>query len=182
MEDPYSHPYLCEPAMTALGAIGGSESEALLKAAVRNPDERMREYAAKALCRMGSREGVNLILRSDGDLFPLNALRAPQAWNRLARMTVTGDLVGTTQDKVERLASEAGMKLEWLREGKAARGDWSLRVPNQGARLSVLRALEKSLSWHAAVLEEDRIRVLAAEEGLAFWRAWWEREEARQRK
>jgi hypothetical protein len=132
--------------------------------------------AAEALARLGSREGVPVLLER-GPLGPLNALREAAVWRRLLEKPAPAGRFGTRREALEALAGEAGLAVEL---GKPVPEDveaWLDRKP-EGAGGTALAALEALFQGAPAefVLESDRIRVFSVRRALLFWRIWWDKE------
>src|SRR5258707_15065109 len=47
-------------------------------------DDELRTQAAGWLCHAGRREGAEVLLKAQSRLIPLNALRRPEVWKKLA--------------------------------------------------------------------------------------------------
>ena len=139
-----------------------------------DPVSYVRFVAAQALCRLGRREGVPLILESARSnpesrwfLVILNQVRRPGVWEKVRK--AEGDL--------KTLAEKAGLRIEesfrfefrpdafWI--SKAS------RLPEEDLRRFFIRVVPRS---REIVLEDDRLRVLYRDEALKFWSAWWAEE------
>ena len=137
--------------------------------------------AASWLCRSGRAEGVKALLDQGEGYTALNALRKPVAWKRLESKTIEGDLEGTRIELADRLAREAGMRIEWRREDGSVDVSWALeraRLRSDRGRMSVAGALEQlvrlSKSEFDAILEDDVIRIVPESEAGTFWEKWSE--------
>ena len=142
---------------------------------------------AAALCRLGSREGARIVLRSaewgDGSaLFTLNALRKPELWSRLAAARCPTIRAKRKGEVWAEMAAPLGLRVELPR---LAWWGWNERVTDsdtvcdssyaagleaEGSILAVLSRLAGEL--YSFILEDDRLRVVRNEEALAFWRGW----------
>jgi HEAT repeat protein len=159
-------------AARAIGELGGRDSETDLAALLKDDAPAVRTAAARSLCALGSRKGVPLLLQDARHVHALNALRRPAEWNALRDATMGRDtLHPPLGDLLERIAQAAGLALE----GKALLPS---RVLSRRTRVSALGVFEWNVDgeW-SFVLEEKRLRVLSAEEALAFWKSWWAEEE-----
>ncbi|MHC4605820.1 MAG: hypothetical protein ACYTAF_02660, partial [Planctomycetota bacterium] len=147
--------------------------------------EGIRRRAAAVLCRLGSGDGVAALLAKDrlrvwpvcGQLNTLNALRRQELWMELEEKTLKGELRGSLDELLKKIAEQAGMKLDagWSQPGPLT-SSWK---PRRDIRLlrggtSLLEAIEQALdqSGHGFLLERGRIRVLSREPLVEFWRKW----------
>jgi hypothetical protein len=119
---------------------------------------------------------VEPLLDAGRPLFSLNRLRRPEAFDRLEQRTIALRLYGTYEELHRRLAREAGLALEGPPADSPARQAWSnvhQTFEKWGAPPSLVQSFDllEDDRW-CVVLEEDRLRILPLDEGLAFWRAW----------
>jgi hypothetical protein len=132
--------------------------------------------AADALCRLGDRAGVAVMLSEGWNLSLLNALRNPEAWSRLKSRRITEPWEAPHRDLLDRLSREAGLPVEcaapandeekaWMKEVEKI---WSGKACRNLA--DVLDFLEHDP--YQAILESDRIRIVPRAEALKFWKAW----------
>ena len=213
-------------AVEALGRLKGREAEPRLIELLEDPDRDVRHaaalalaalesreaqpkliemladedpYAAAALCLLGRREGIPVILSAAEDLirlrgdfldldrrwsqgptflFALNALRAPEARARLAGKALGGPVDTTYFEIARRVAGEAGMAFEG--EGPADEPrKLNVRLCRRGdlwtllfsAAIGVERSLSDS-SEREVILDEGKIRFVDFEDALRFWQAW----------
>jgi HEAT repeat protein len=189
LEDPADS--VCGRAAQALAQRNARDLVPRIRKLLLRAGSNCRKEAGSALCRLGSREGVSVLLDSfepgnRPELLPLNALRRPEAWSKLGGHKPGETLVGSGPEILARIAREAGLALEFTppRFPKVTyllyrqREPFRHRIWHQDGRLSLLDALEEVLAWTGcdAVLENDRLRVLPAPEALEFWKSWWEEE------
>ncbi|HVE41925.1 MAG TPA: HEAT repeat domain-containing protein [Planctomycetota bacterium] len=163
-------------AVTALADLGVTDSVDDLRALLN--DEQVRPAAARALLRLGSRDGVPALLEAaeKGDVFSLvylNALRRPEVWSGLQTKMLRRDLRGKPKDAAAAWAREAGMALD------AIRGDERLTLRSYRGRTSLWHALWElsTREDNGLVFETDRIRNLPHKEALKFWKDWWASEQ-----
>jgi HEAT repeat protein len=153
-----------------------------LQSALKDENQGVRVVAACGLARMGRPDGVELMLlvhRKEPwscGLTPLNRLRAPEVWKRLADEKLKRDVQGTYAEEWNLLAQEAGLKLEISEEIEYASRP-SPVISSRGGKKSLLYALLESSP--TVVLEEGRIRILDHERLHLFWKQWWEGEKSR---
>ncbi|HVR84314.1 MAG TPA: HEAT repeat domain-containing protein, partial [Planctomycetota bacterium] len=72
-----------------------------------------RSTAAGWFCRAGRREGAEALLQTESKLIPINALRRPGTWKKLADLRYSQDLEGTVYELLERVAKDAGLLYQW---------------------------------------------------------------------
>lgn len=162
----------------ALSVLGAAEAIPPLRVLLSDRLLYVREGAAQALCRLGIRDGVPLLLdpRPWGVPFlELNALRRPDLWKTIAAARLDGILRGRVRDLLAELAVKLGLKLEiepgleerWLCE----RRDVRLRG------VSPVDALRELMAGGSGpVLEPGVLRVLSRKETVRHWRRWWAEE------
>jgi len=154
-----------------------------------------RLSVAADLARLGSHEGVPIILRSaewgDGSgLWALNALRQPTLWSRLREARFTGTRAWRKSDLWAELGTTLRTRCEAPRQMLWGWSSWirgtdsvcdlsyASRLEELGTSVEVIRSLCGSL--YSFILEDDQIRVISNDEALAFWRVW-QREETKKR-
>lgn len=168
-----------QQAAWSLGELGAREAAADLLPLLEDPVPAVRKDAARALVRLGRREGVPLVLATEapGRLSGLNALRSPRTWARLAEGRFEGRIAGAPGALLKRLAKAAGLTLEAPDDPRFA--DWAGRdlARPEGAhrRFSPAATLDRvtDLSDTEYVVEPGRLRLLPRGEALALWEAWW---------
>lgn len=146
----------------------------------------IRVAAAKWLCSQGRSEGVNTILDEDwnpGEL-ALDGVRKPELWKRLAQPWARGPYRGTCAGLFEQIARDTGLALE-----KPAASDLTERLsrpvtlsrppglfdfPRHLDTFTLRDALDDALSTVGlrALLEDDRLRLVSADEASRFWKRW----------
>lgn len=159
--------WIPEMAIKALQALGATEAVPELVPALAAPEERTRLAAAAALCEFGSRKGIDVILEEEDRLDALNALRNPAALKRLRASRLPDGLSGgTSKELVEALAASAGLKVEWS-PNHVADNTWI--AIRRKASPEVQNLLGRT-GW--MILDDDRIRVMAPDEAVRFWKSW----------
>lgn len=136
----------------------------------------VRHEAAKALVRMGDDGALEAVfsLGPLADLSVLNRLRRPEAWARLwsARMAHAGP---AGRREWPALLAAAGLTLEApeaLRAG-AAFDVLEDSLWGRGGREMACRATAAAEAGvHDILLEDDRVRIIDAQEARRFWDAW----------
>lgn len=169
-------------AVEILAEIGSRDTVPALVQRLRDPSMPVRLEAAMALCCLGSREGVPLLLEERANLIYLNALRDASSWKRVraARSTVGRGRTspGDLKDDVTRWASDRGLALRWE---SGSEGDLYLWKFTYGlGSTSWLHSPDSSgpLSYwmgdgrFAAIVEPDVIRVVPYDEAWIFWKNW----------
>lgn len=171
-------------ATNSLQKLRAPEAQAQVSKLLMDPNVHIQISAAEWLCRMGSREGVPILLGhwdQNRRLMGLNALRQPEAFRRLDGKKLSGDLEGTGKEVVEHLAKEAGLALEWPASFSSKEKLWMAKPqqnPPHVGRMSLAETLETVLYGTCeAVLEPDRIRLLTRDQAFEFWETWWTQEE-----
>ncbi len=164
-------------AARALAVLGASESIPALQALLTSPQGTpyVRQSAARALSRLGAKDGVSLLLQSPawGNSFlELNALRRPDVWRALEKTRLEGTLRGPVRELILDLASKLKFRLEmppdleepWLHERRTVR--------LQG--LPALEALSDVFEGGPGpILEPGVLRIVPRKEAVRFWRRWW---------
>ncbi len=155
-------------AAEALGRMGGHTEK--LRGLVGHPYIPLRRAAAEALCRQGLREGAAEAMRHASGLTPLNALRRPGVWKRLAASALQVPLEGTRKEVLSEIARRAGLAF-------APTDDPSMDVRLRVRARTLLDALEEAVdpAIHVVVLEDDRLTL----DGGDLWREWWREERKR---
>lgn len=168
---------------SALMALCLLESKASIPAMERllgDPEVDVRLDAARYLAGLGSRAGLSLLFERSRMPSELNALRRPEAWERLRKIRAGGNLSGTTSEVLKRIGTLASRPLV-LPSGEEAfakawleKGSW---VPDYGHSMTLIDVLQMVANGpYEFVLETDAIRILPRKEARALWRAWWEAE------
>jgi HEAT repeat protein len=143
-----------------------------------------RDLAAGFLCEAGSREAVGLLLEQPASSpLSLNALRNPEAWERLSRRKKEGTRYASRRDLAAELARDAGMEFVDLPVSANDYKAWingHQEVGNPYRPASLLDWLEplEELGW-GFVLEGTTLRVLPRDEAAKLWRDWWSAEKSR---
>jgi HEAT repeat protein len=175
-------------AALALGKFDSKETAPELQKLLKDEDADVRSSAASSLCRFGLTEGVPVFLECGGKirtreigyvgLGNLNAVRLPEVWAHLGKVSLSRDLEGTVHEVAEWLGREAGLQVVFpAKEMMGAK--FEIRRPG-GQLMSVLEGLERFITTYdnkfEVILEPDRIRILPRGEALTFWLAWWREE------
>jgi HEAT repeat protein len=100
-------------AVQGLEQLGAKEALDDLISLLPGREEDFRSRAGAWLCHAGRREGAEALLNTEAKLTPLNALRRPGAWKKLAALRYTRDLDGNVYEILERVAADAGVLLQW---------------------------------------------------------------------
>jgi HEAT repeat protein len=175
----------------ALAVMGGERAIPHVVKLLGHENEDVRLSSAQALCRLGRRDGVPLLLReaeNEGrglSLAVLNALRRPEIWKHLRDRPCPrgwGVTEAVPPDLWELLEEITGMKVSTTE---------ILRPPNSpgtGATFTLQEPLEfepepgtalRALVWgdgesdREFILEEGTIRILSRAKALEFWKGWW---------
>ena len=183
-------------AVLSLGKLSVPDFSDQMRELLEDEERNVHLAAARALCRLGLTEGVPLLLQETGGftpLFDLNVLRRPNLWQRLHKVRLSADIVGTRRENLQSLAKVARVTValpsslsrrdeEWMQEIR--------RLWNCSGRISVLSALENIFSHglmdtsdphFQLILESDRIRIVPREKAVRFWKAWWEAEQKKRK-
>ena len=168
-----------------------------------NASADVRFEAAINLCELGDRRGVpELMKQAESRSWPysaLNAARNPVAWKTLGSVKTIGVNSGVRRLMIERFGSIAGLPIRWEGLDTFDRKAWSNEsIENRYTRdydtgrekwerlLDSMRdgvcgrARRSDTKW-SYILESDSIRVLPAADALAFWKKWWEEEQAKKK-
>jgi HEAT repeat protein len=157
-------------ALRALGQLKATGTASEMAKLLVDPEAYVRHEAAMNLCRMGSWEGVPVILGEEYDLNGLNALRQPELWQRLEALGVETPIEGTSREILERLAKMAGLRLDC--PSHPTLDQWWMRISWEF--ITFVGAVNDAAgSGFRIVVEPDRIRVLPRDHALEFWRSWF---------
>jgi HEAT repeat protein len=141
-----------------------------------------RLAAAGGLARMGSSQGVAILLRHDAaerqtELFSLNALRAPALWTRMRNTLFPRTTCRRRRELWQEMARVLGVGLELPAAAEFASPALLSRrdVREHENCSSLLDFFENDLAYSSfeVILEPDRIRVLPSREAIAVWQTWW---------
>ncbi len=159
-------PKVAGAAAEALAAIEDAESLPVFRALLSHTCAKLRESAARALCRFGESDGARVLIEERVlRRFILNRVAQPAQWKRLAELALPGDLgEGSLPELLARLAERLGIPIEVRLGENEASQIWTKTG-------SVLEALE-SLGADV-LLDGDGLRVLGPEAGMDAWRRWW---------
>lgn len=171
---------LREFSAAAIAALEPREAADLLLPLLQDPQPFVRYAAASSLCSLGKREGTATLLEDRRPLSSLNALRAPELWDRLRRERFTMDPRATREEAISQIGRDLGLQVEWgttsvkwrssfVLDGTSA--DEPVRTRLDALRLSC-HQLRHFSNVPEFVLEPDRLCILSATEGAEFWRAW----------
>jgi HEAT repeat protein len=100
-------------AIQGLESLGAREALDDLGPLLASSNDEVRSKAAAWFCRAGRREGAAILLKGEARLFPINALRRPEAWKKLSALRYSQDLEGNVYEIIERVAKDAGLPLQW---------------------------------------------------------------------
>src|SRR6185436_5567060 len=112
-----------------LGRLGARESVPCVAKFLQGTWSELRRTTARTLLDLGCRDGAPPLLEDGGCLFALNVLRRPDLLARLRARPITGTLSGCLREDLERLAAQAGLRLQTSAPPLALDYDWSQR-PN----------------------------------------------------
>jgi hypothetical protein len=168
----------------ALGSLNARGSVPEILQLFKEVDPHTRQFIAGVLCRLGSSEGVDFLLRKADtsrylQLSPLNALREPEMWKRLNDNRVSDEKEGTNRELIAWIAREAGISVEFpatIPPNESARLEARGKIWNWGGQASLLASLETlagpgNPDWDF-ILERDRLRILTQGKAAEFWQAW----------
>ncbi len=171
-------------AADALGKMMSIRSVDFVASLLDDPAPRVRGRAALALARLGdARAGPTLAAVLEGRapdlwvepahaLLLLNALRRPEAWQRLRgtrRDEIWADVSALTVLETAAKAAGLTLRMDALPEDRARSTRWTLLLPGTHADL-----LEQMRYWGdgAVVVEDHELRVLTPQDAAAFWSHW----------
>jgi HEAT repeat protein len=151
-----------------------------LRSTLSDPDDFMRETAAKLLVQAGERDGVPVLLESKKNLIVLNAVRAPALWERFATTRLDEPFYGSAKEVLEHVARKLGLAFEAPKTDAANVGRWTNVYHRVGSRFKP-RPMAEELEYFPwfVVLEPDRLRAIPPDQAPAFWSAWWETEKSK---
>jgi HEAT repeat protein len=152
-------------------------------ACLQDPHRKVRVAAAEWLCHRGRREGAAIVFEQAPVFHALNALRNPEAWDRLKRLQRPVQMEGSPKQIVSQLAALAGMHFE----GPAANSDpeeWPrpepYRFKNPDGHKNVLETLEEVLDGcfvpYGFILNDRTLRLVSSDAAMEFWEAWLDRQ------
>ncbi len=168
-------------AVTAVARVSGREAVEALEPLLGDGEPCVRLEATRHLTRLGGREAATVLAWSVDEtcrgvgLFALNAVRSPETWSRLSKLKAGRCGGGTWKGRLEALAKEVGLAVEWDGVDPADPGLKETRCPRTHSKGgSVVDALEELIDAvrFEAVLEEGRIRILPIEDALLLFRLW----------
>ncbi len=164
-----------------LADLGAPESIPAVRPLLRSKFPYVRAIGAELLSRMGSDEGVDLLLEDQEHrplLTGLNALRRPEAYGRLVRERLRQDPEGLPLDVARSVAEQMGVTLVLSKEFQEEcipeamltyfEVPWTWPSPRPLEFLN----FAAGNTYGEVILEDKAIRLVSRTEGLAFWRAW----------
>lgn len=168
-------------ALMTLGDLDPLEGKGDILKLLQDPSEVIATSAARCLSRMGLTEGVPLLLSKKIHLSSLNAIRNPEAWNRLRSTVHAENLRGSAQVKLDLIARQGGLELEWPRglEEEIQGPRYDQLIDSYGGAKSLLRSLE--IIGVEFVLEGSRLRAMSGDSATGYWNAWWEQDPRRKK-
>jgi HEAT repeat protein len=184
------HPSTRAFAATLLGQLDARKAEEELVTLLQNDkDKEVCKATSIALCRIGSRAGVQYLLQAaeqskEFDLSCLNALRQPEAWNRLKKSPYQARRTIENKKLPEILAEITGLRVEMSEEDAGNLGGLSINVSGPKSGESVLSVLERvmgSFQSYQFIVEKDKLSILPTDESLEFWKTWWQQEQKRKK-
>jgi len=169
------NPGLRREALRVFARLGTFPSGGGFLECLKDPASSVRCEAASALCRMGRREGVAVLLaeaeRWTGvDLNVLNALRRPEEWKKLESARLKEQVSGPIRTLVPKLVEQAGFRLVWPKETVVR--EWRSHEGWAGPGRRIVDALLDFLHGSPCemVLEAGEVRLIPSHEAPAFWR------------
>jgi HEAT repeat protein len=164
----------CILAAFALAVLRPDEAVDELRPLLRHPCVMVRQSAAEALCRAGSREGVALMLEEGHRLMApgpdaMNALRRPHVVRRLAAARTRPAGRVPVERVVRALAESAGLKVRL----EVSPAD----LPNSPADSWDGLLRESRYCSYSMIVEHDVVRIVDRDRAWQFWREWWEAEQ-----
>jgi HEAT repeat protein len=148
----------------------------------------IRSIAAATLCRLGSPNGVEVLIQEAEKehgfgvrLTNLNALRNPEMWETLEHKIQGQAVRGRIREILDPICHEAGIKLEIVpgslekieRNRSTVGPTW-----NWPAGTPLLSMLETMLRERgsAIILESGSLRVIGGDDSVDYWKNWWEKD------
>ncbi len=170
-------------AARALGFLGVKDAAATLAKLKVAPGDRM--YVADALCRLGSRDGVDELIRTaeagTWTCFAINAVRRPAEWERLRTTRLAKDLEGNRRRLFELAAKEAGLRLEVEESIEIDQLDYGTARPwiLADGRATAMDAIEWLLDevqgdWEM-ILDEGVLRIVSIDTAAKVFKDWAEK-------
>jgi HEAT repeat protein len=163
-------------AVEILGRWGVRDAVPQIAELLSDTDRHVPAIAAASLCLLGSRQGLETLLKRGEKLWPANALRQPEIWERLGKARLSEDIEGPPERLLERLAKLAGLGLDL---GRTTWGDDEALFPRderidcRAGRRTLLEAFEEVIHYrYEIILEADRVLLVPRNDAVAFWRAW----------
>lgn len=159
-----------------LGEAGAVRRIPDLLPLLRDPVVKVRNSAAAALCHLGGHDGAAVLLEGGSGLVTLNALRSQEAYRRFSSKKLGEAPRGHFRVDLRMLSKQFDLPFEYSPGLPASEHCW--RAAHDSTtyywnEMDPLEGLATVLDTDfAAILEEDRIRIVTREEAVAFWRAW----------
>jgi len=163
-------PYSRAAAARGLGEVEAVEAVTDLLPLLQDREHYVQLAAAEALCRLGSKEGIGVLLERRSSFWVLNHLRDPEIWGRLSKKRLGRDLERPREEVWEALERESGLRFEGRKASSFATPE--IQISSRRGRTSLLWAFEEVLSGAEFVFENDHIRILSYEEAREFWLRW----------
>ena len=156
-----------------LGKVHHAPAILRLKQLLRDQEQDVRRAAASSLAWLGEREGVSALLRDagyQGNYFELNGVRSPQQVRKWSRWLSGADVLGSQREVLDEICRREGLAVEHSPDLV-----WSFGVNDvQVEGHDLLKMIHDQLSIAGgAVLEDDKLRLLAPRENRHFWLKWW---------
>lgn len=168
------------PAVESLIRLKALDGSAGLVSLLSDRRSVVRAAAAAALCRMGSRRGVQVLLDDSKDWTALIALKEPRAWAKLQE-PYHDPMVGKTDEILRMLARKAGLRLVSPHMNRL-QGYCNFPAPTPGRTLfEALHYVSVQIFKMKFVVEGDELRILTPDEAREYWTAWWSREKSGKR-
>jgi HEAT repeat protein len=161
-----------------LDRLGNELSREVLngvKLLLEDQDDHVRVRAGQVLCANGQREGMETVLKGEGPLGALNALRDPDTWAKWKATKAPVLRSDFRHTLVVQAAERMHVDLEWPAEISARGQGWAMeRWWSPGGGLTNLRILEYALegSPYDFVLLKDRVVLLERSAARRYWTYW----------
>jgi hypothetical protein len=180
--------------MKAIQALAGKEAAGLIDPLLADPEPGVAYSAAAALCQLGSKRGVPVLLRTaeaarqytfgyrdetmsagygvQALLLSLNCLAQRGAWDRLASARLRQESTGQTLKDLEEIADIVALRLEVSPSAAGAAKNSSYYPRGYVPGTPGLEVVERLLFITAdeLILEGDRVRLVSASEALNYWK------------
>jgi HEAT repeat protein len=168
-------PTVRRSAVRALSRLCGEQAADRFREGLKDGELEVRLAAAEALCLLGLKDGVPVLLQEDRGRLALNAVRRPELWGRLGGVRMGSELRGAPATLLGEVARRAGLGSDTALDLDESRDRtrWTIEGPDLTA-IDVLRYASEA--FLETVFESDRLVMLPSEQAHEFWKRWWESE------